>query len=135
MLRLMAFAAVGGGIALLGSGFLVNASKSASGQASQAMVSTSPAPLVAAAGSSVASLRVKVMYFQMSNYLSTKEEYFVLQSPAKFSQLLSSVIEKHPVLTGMIPNMMILIDGVVAKPGTFLNEGDEIDFVPAISGG
>ena len=135
MLRLMAFAAVGGGIALLGSGFLFNASKSASGQASQAMVSTPSAPLVTAAGGSAASLRVKVMYFQMSNYVNTKEEYFVLPSPARFSQLLSSVTEKHPVLTRMIPAMMILVDGVSARPDTLLKEGDEIDFIPAASGG
>jgi molybdopterin converting factor small subunit len=135
MLRLVAFAAVGGGIALLGSGFLFNASKPASGQASQAMDSTSSTPVVTAAGGSAASLTVKVMYFQMANYVNIKEEYFVLPSPARFSQLLSSVTGKHPVLTGMMPSMMVLVDGVSARPDTLLNEGDEIDFIPAASGG
>jgi len=82
-----------------------------------------------------ASVKVKVMYFQMPLTVSVSEEYFVLPGPAYFRDLLSNVLEKHPALSPMIPTMMILIDGVPAAPGAALENGDEVDFIPAIAGG
>jgi molybdopterin converting factor small subunit len=63
------------------------------------------------------------------------EEYFVLQSPAYFSQLRDAVVVAHPNLYSMMPSMMVLIDGVVAKGGSALKDGDEVDFVPMMAGG
>lgn len=82
-----------------------------------------------------ASLRVKAMYFQMPQVVSTREEYFVLQSPAYFSDLLNGVLGKHPSLSAMMPSMMILIDGVRTLPDIALRDGDEVDFIPAVAGG
>ncbi len=79
--------------------------------------------------------RVKVMYFQMSGLLDTKEEYFALQSPAYYRDLLADVLEKHPVLSPKMQSMLVLVDGVVARPGTALNDGDEVDFIPTVAGG
>ena len=67
--------------------------------------------------------------------VNTSKEYFVLPNPAYFRDLLTEVLEKHPALSPMIPTMMILVDGIVALPGTALRNGDEVDFVPAIPGG
>jgi len=35
----------------------------------------------------------------------------------------------------MLPTMMVMIDGVLAQPGSPLSDGDEVDFIPAMAGG
>lgn len=88
------------------------------------------------AGSSL--LKVKVIYNLMARYISTSEEYFVLESPAYLRDLLKDVVEKHPSLSSMIgdhPTMMILIDGVPSQPGAVLRDGAQVDFIPLFDGG
>lgn len=82
------------------------------------------------------SVKVKVVYFQMpQTVIDVEDEYFVLQSPAHFSNLQSSIVQEHPLLSTMWPTMMKLVDGVLAQPGTRLNDGDEVDLIPAFAGG
>ena len=141
------FSAVGAGIVLLGgaaraapsaepssksflqSSLLGGSAESTSSTSSQLQTSS------AALTSSGPSVRVKASYFQMPQIVEVKEEYFVLQSPAYFSDLLAQVTEKHPSMSQMIPTMMILIDGVPASKGSPVRDGDEVDFIPAIAGG
>jgi len=143
--------AFGGGIVILGGAAklvaeaappsktaLQTPTPSGLGGASTPSSNSAPQALPASAPNVVAgaSLKVKVMYFQMpQNVTSTKEEYFVLTSPAYFRDLLNEVIEEHPLLSPMIPSMMILVNGVLAVPGTPLADGDEVDLIPAIAGG
>ena len=75
------------------------------------------------------------MYFQMPLVVSSSEEYFTLQTPAVYSDLLTAVLQEHPAISPMLPSMMILIDGVPAQPGSSLRNGDEVDFIPAVAGG
>jgi len=63
------------------------------------------------------------------------QEYFVLPSPATYSRLLNVVVVAHPVLSSMMSSMLVLVDGVVAKSDTSLQDGDEVDFIPAMAGG
>jgi len=71
----------------------------------------------------------------MTQYTDTSEEYFVLQSPATLRDLLSNVAERHPTLIGMMASMQILINGVPAQFNTGLKDGDEVDFIPLVTGG
>jgi len=80
-------------------------------------------------------ITVKVVYFQMPQLVENHQEYFVLQSPAIFGELLEQVTRAHPVLASMTQSMMILVNGSVAKSNTPLNGGDEVDFIPAFAGG
>lgn len=81
------------------------------------------------------SLKVKVLYLQMSRSINTNEEYFVLKSPARLRDLLTTVEAEHPVIATMLPTMTIFVQGYGAQPTTPLNDGDEIDIVPALAGG
>ena len=135
LLRLVAVVAAGSGIALLGSGLLFN-SRTAPGGPDR----TAPPTLAANAGltaeGAASYSRIKVKYFQMASTLpGIREEFFTLRSPARFSELLAEVVDRHPVLLGMVPNMLVLIDGLVAKADSPLNDGDEVDFIPATAGG
>jgi molybdopterin converting factor small subunit len=135
LLRLVVVGAAGGGVALLGLGALFG-SKSALAVPSQAATPTTTPAAEGATNGLAASVRIKVKYFQMASALpDARKEYYNLRSPATFSQLRADMVDEHPVLAGMLPNMLILVNGVVATADTPLSDGDEVDFIPAIAGG
>ena len=80
-------------------------------------------------------LQVTVRYLLMAQYLDTSQEYYALQNPATLLDLLSDVSKKHPTLAGMIASMQILINGAPAQFDSILKDGDEVDFIPLITGG
>lgn len=133
MLRWMTYCALGAGI-VLGGGSL-------SGRLSSSSVRNAPAPQSGpaaepVAGSQPTHVKIKVMYFQMpSSVFNRDEEHFVLQAPAYLRDILARVLIEHPPLSPMIPAMMVLVDGVAARPASILNDGDEVDFIPAAAGG
>jgi molybdopterin converting factor small subunit len=80
-------------------------------------------------------LQVTVSYHLMAQYINTNQESFTLQNPATLLDLLSAVSKRHPTISGMIASMQILINGAPAQFKTILRDGDEIDFIPLVSGG
>lgn len=97
---------------------------------------SSPSPAGVSGAVPGGSITVKVVYFGMPLAItSTKQELFVLQSPAHFSDLLDDVVEKHPIISAMIPTMIMSVNGVPGRPSTLLKDGDEVDLVPATAGG
>jgi len=129
-LKALALVAAGGCVAIFGSGFLTSV------LGYQGEASTSGSPTIVQGQSANSYSRIKVRYFQMSSTLpGVSEEYFVLSNPANYGELLHAVVAAHPVLATMVPSMLVLVDGAIAKAGSALKEGDEVDFIPAISGG
>jgi len=132
-LKLMGAVAVGGCVALLGSG-LLSFPLIDTGSQTRATVTQSDAQQ--AGGGQASYARVKVRYFQMSSTLpGVTEEYFVLPDPATYGELRSAVISAHPAISSMMASMLVLADGIVAKEDTPLHAGDEVDFIPAMAGG
>jgi len=126
--------AVGAGI-ILGVDGVVGAAPPAS-DGENTTEAHSLAPSSGAPVASGDSLTVKVVYLGMPQTVTnTKEEYFVLKSPAYFRDLLSDVVQKHPLISIMIPTMIISVDGFVGQPNTALKDGDEVNLVPATAGG
>jgi len=133
-LKAMAVVVVGGCAALLGSG-LISLPRPEIGSQYEANVE-SHSSVTGTGNGQTAYARIKVRYFQMSSTLpGVTEEYFDLPSPAVYGQLRAAVIASHPVLASMVPNMLVLVDGVVAKSDTPLQDGDEVDLVPTMAGG
>jgi molybdopterin converting factor small subunit len=93
---------------------------------------TSSPPAALPSGSPV---HVHVKYFQMAQTIQTKEEGFVLTSPAHVSDLIAAVISRHLSLGVMMNTMMLLVNGVGVVPSSMLMNGDEVDFIPATTGG
>jgi len=81
------------------------------------------------------SIRVKVVYFQMSQSISVGQEYFELQAPAHVSDLMTAAVQRHPSLVGMEKGMLILTEGVPSNGATVLRDGDEVDLIPTLVGG
>jgi molybdopterin converting factor small subunit len=117
MLRWLALAGLAGGMAVVGLASLARA---------QAPVAAVVSPQ---------SLRVKVVYFQMSQSVSVGQEYFELQAPAHVSDLIMVAAQRHPSLTGMEKGMLILTEGVPSNGATALRDGDEVDLIPTLVGG
>ena len=78
---------------------------------------------------------VTVYYSMMAQYTSANDEYFVLQSPATLQDLMSTVVVRHPSMAVMMRGMVILLDGVPAKPSASLKDGDNVQFIPLSAGG
>jgi molybdopterin converting factor small subunit len=78
---------------------------------------------------------VTVYYSMMAQYTSEDEEYFVLQSPATLQGLMNTVLVRHPSMTQMMQMMLILLDGVPAKPTASLKDEDRVQFIPLSAGG
>ena len=117
VLRWLALAGIAGGIAVVGLGSLAKA---------QTPVAAVVSPQ---------SLRVKVVYFQMSQSISVGQEYFELQAPAHVSDLMTAAVQRHPSLVGMEKGMLILAEGVPSNGATVLRDGDEVDLIPTLVGG
>jgi len=78
---------------------------------------------------------VTVYYSMMAQYTSEVEEYFILQSPATLQDLMNTVLVRHPCMTQMMQMMLILLDGVPAKPTASLKDEDRVQFIPLSAGG
>jgi molybdopterin converting factor small subunit len=80
-------------------------------------------------------ITVKVYYSMMTQYISSSEEQFVLQSPATIQTLIDTSILRHPSIAQMMATMMILLNGVPTQPSASLRNGDTIQFIPLSAGG
>jgi molybdopterin converting factor small subunit len=78
---------------------------------------------------------VTAYYSMMAQYTSANEENFVLQSPATLQDLMNTVQVRHPSMKQMMQMMLILLDGVPAKPTASLKDGDRVQFIPLSAGG
>jgi len=78
---------------------------------------------------------VTVYYSMMAQDTSATEEDFVLQGPATLQDLMNTVLVRHPSMTQMMQLMLILLDGVPAKPTASLKDGDRVQFIPLSAGG
>jgi len=116
MLRWLALAGLGGGLAVVGFVNLVGAPESAKTRSPESLI-------------------VKAVYFQMSQSVSVGQEYFGLEAPAHVSDLLKIATQRHPALSEMVHQMLILVEGVPAVSATVLADGDEVDLIPTLVGG
>lgn len=80
-------------------------------------------------------ITVKVYYSMMAQYTDLTEEIFVIQRPAVLQDLMNSVAIRHPTMAPMMQMMLMLVDGVPAKPSVSLNDGDVIQLIPLSAGG
>jgi molybdopterin converting factor small subunit len=87
------------------------------------------------ANSRASLVTVKVYYSMMAQYTDLAEENFVLQGPATVQELVNTVVVRHPSMAGMMQTMMVLLNGVAAKPTASLKDGDVVQFIPLSAGG
>jgi molybdopterin converting factor small subunit len=80
---------------------------------------------------------VKVIYFQMQQFVNVSDEYFDLPIPASLRNLLNVIVQRHSsLLPQMMTSMLILVNNAPASGLDFtLNDGDVVNFIPLVAGG
>jgi len=134
VLRWLALVSLGGGITALGLGALLRTDASA-GVEEPRTASTKTTPAENVVNGQQSTIRIKVVYFQMSQAVTVGQEYFDLQSPARVSDLIQAATQRHPPLAEMAGQMLILVEGVPANGTTSLKNGAEVDLIPTLVGG
>ena len=82
------------------------------------------------------SVKVKVTYFAQARELAeTKEDEFVLGSPADMNHLLSEVMKAHPNLGRIKDVLRRLVNGVTTLENVELRHGDRVTLFPPVGGG
>jgi molybdopterin converting factor small subunit len=123
--------AVGAGVLLISDGFTQAAPLSQiAGNLGNFFASTN-----SSTESRASLVTITVYYSMMAEYTSANEEVFVLQSPATLQDLMNTVLVRHPSMTQMMRMMLILLDGVPAKPTASLKDEDRVQFIPLSAGG
>ena len=80
---------------------------------------------------------VKVIYFQMQQFVNVSDESFDLPEPASLRNLLSVIVQRHASLSPqMMATMLILVNNAPSTGlDSVLNDGDVVDFIPLVAGG
>jgi MoaD family protein len=81
-------------------------------------------------------VRVTVAYFaQTREFAGTKEDEFVLSSPADVERLFSRVVKAHPRLKEIWEDIRTLVNGRAVLENVELKDGDRVALVPPVAGG
>jgi len=103
------------------------------------MGSSSPASVAEAAADpalSRAGLRVRVRLFAIQRELAgTREVHLDLADGSTVGDAWDAVAARHPVLAPGRPSVRFARNGDYAEPATPLEDGDEVAFIPPVSGG
>ena len=84
----------------------------------------------------MSNVRVKVAYFAQARELAgTKEDEFVLISPADAEHLFCEVVNAHPKIQGIRKIISILVNGRPVLKNVELKDGDRVAFLPPVAGG
>ncbi|MGA2791543.1 MAG: MoaD/ThiS family protein [Candidatus Bathyarchaeia archaeon] len=122
--------AVGAGVLLISDGFTKAPLAQIAGNLGSSSVSTN-----GSTESRASLVTVTVYYSMIAQYTSANDEYFVLQGPATLQDLMDTVLVRHPSMRQMMQMMLILLNGVPAKPSASLKDGDRVQFIPLSAGG
>jgi molybdopterin converting factor small subunit len=76
---------------------------------------------------------VKVRYFQLSQTVKEKEEFFALGAGSRYSDLRRAIMARHPALTYIVTTA--LLEGLPATPDAELRDGVEVDLLASPIGG
>ena len=82
------------------------------------------------------SVRITVAYFaQAREFAGTKEDEFVLNSPAYVRHLFSKLVNAHPKLQEIREIIRPLVNGRAVSENVELRDGDRVAILPPVTGG
>ncbi len=81
---------------------------------------------------------VKVKFLALiADITGVNEDYVEVSLPIKLSDFKEIIYSKYPELRELEKRfpIVVLINGAKAGPGQIINDGDEVAFMPPVSGG
>jgi len=80
---------------------------------------------------------VKVVYFQMEQFVNVSDEYFDLPEPASLRNLWNTIVQRHSSMSSqMIAMMLVLVNNAPVRGlDLALNDGDVVNLIPLVAGG
>ena len=81
-------------------------------------------------------MTVKVLFFaSCRDIVGTGEDEMTLPAGATVAALVKQVVEAHPRFGEMAPSLMVSVNQEYVEGEGVLKEGDEVAFIPPVSGG
>lgn len=83
-------------------------------------------------------MRLAVLFFARARELTTKSvDFFEVDEKCSVTQLVQEVTSRFPDLTEILPSIVLSVNHeyVSVSSPVLLRQGDEIAFIPPISGG
>ena len=81
-------------------------------------------------------LTINVLYFaQLRELAGARTEKFTLSNPANVADLFSKVTESHPEILQLCSVIQTSLNRKMAKKNAVLSDGDEVAFMPPVTGG
>ena len=81
-------------------------------------------------------MEIRVLYFAtLRDMVGEQEERVEVPEGATVADLVAEIVGAYPRFREMEPSLMISVNQEYSERGTALKEGDEVAFIPPISGG
>ncbi|MFT5368196.1 MAG: molybdopterin converting factor subunit 1 [Candidatus Latescibacterota bacterium] len=81
-------------------------------------------------------MTIKVLFFaSVRDLVGDAERMVSLVDGVTVTDLISELASAHKRFIEMVPSMMVSVNQEYVTPDTVLNDGDEVAFIPPVSGG
>lgn len=82
------------------------------------------------------SISIRLRHFAVvRETIGVSEETRTYTEPPTVAQVFSDLATDHPALAGFRQSIMFMVNQTYAEPDAALNDGDEVAFIPPVSGG
>lgn len=81
-------------------------------------------------------MTIKVLFFaSCRDLVGTSEQAVVLPDGATVQDLIAQIASEHARFVAMTPSLMVSVNQDYQNRDTILQDGDEVAFIPPVSGG
>ncbi len=81
-------------------------------------------------------MTIKVLFFaSCRDLVGASEQDVALPEGATVQNLISEIVSEHSRFIAMAPSLMVSVNQEYQKRETVLHNGDEVAFIPPVSGG
>ena len=81
-------------------------------------------------------MKIKVLFFaSCRDLVGTSEQEITVEDGITIADLISEIASKHVRFVDMVPSLMVSVNQEYAERDVVLADGDEVAFIPPVSGG
>jgi len=81
-------------------------------------------------------VKIKVLFFaSCRDLVGTSEQEITVEDGITIADLISEIASKHVRFVDMVPSLMVSVNQEYAERDVVLADGDEVAFIPPVSGG